>query len=38
MMHWQVVVQTFKNFDNDADAFREFFILWKYINFFFEDI
>ena len=37
-MHWQVVVQAFRNFLDDADVFREFSIFRKYVYFFFEDI
>ena len=38
MMHWQVVVQAFRNLFYDTDAFREFFIFGKYVYFFFEDV
>ena len=38
MMHWQIVVQAFRNFFDDANVFREFFIFWKYVYFFFKDI
>ena len=37
-MHWQVVVQAFINFFEDADAFRKFFIFWKYVYFFYENV
>ena len=35
MVHWQVVIQAFRNFFDDADKFREFFIFWKFVYFFF---
>ena len=38
MMHWQVVVKAFRNFYYYANIFRGFFIFWKYVYFFFEDI
>ena len=38
MMHWQVVLQALRNFYYDANIFRGFFIFWKYVYFFFEDI
>jgi len=37
-MHWQVVVQAFRNFFYDANIFRGFFIFWKFVYFFFEDV
>jgi len=37
-MHWQVVVQAFRNFFYDANIFRGLFIFWKYVYFFFEDV
>ena len=38
MMHWQVVVQAFRNFFYGADVFRGFFIFWKFVYFFFENV
>ena len=37
-MHCQLGVQAFRNFDYDANIFRGFFFLRKYVYFFFEDV
>ena len=37
-MHWEVVVQAVRNFSYDGNIFRGFFIFWKYVYFFFEDV
>jgi len=38
LMNWQIIVQALRNLFRDADTFREFFIFWKYVYFFFEDV
>jgi len=38
MMHWQVVVEAFRNFFYDANIFPGVFIFWKDVYFFFEDV
>jgi hypothetical protein len=37
-MDWQVVVEAFINFFYDAYEFRDFFLFWKYVDFFFKDV